>query len=220
VEADIAKAQVQVAQAHVRAIMADIAAGEADIKVIEAQIQVAMAQADKATLHADVAMIFAEILTHKLSTIKLDIGQKDIAAGFGYLQSRLDDILARITIQKDEEAAKITHEAQSLVEIGLLLADQKATTDLEEKKELNARDVFTFTESQTEQNLIDEAILKQRVVVARELLMDTGLFNKLQEDSKRTWAELLVGVAERYVHKHLERGATIRHRTTHYISGE
>jgi len=100
VEADIAKSQVEVAKAHIRATIAGIEAGEADIRVITAQIEQYMAQAEKAGLQADVAMIFADILVKKLSVVKLGIGQAEIAAGFGYIQSKLDDTLALYDTQK------------------------------------------------------------------------------------------------------------------------
>ena len=220
VEADIAKSQVEVAKAHIRAVMADIEAGEADIKVIMAQIEQFTAQAQKAELQANVAMIFAEILTKKLSTVKLDIGQKEINAGFGYIQSRLTDALARLATQQIEESLKIAFEGLVLNETSLFLKDEKAAADLTEQAELNAREVFTYTETQTDQNIIDETALRLKSVVSREMMGDAKLTYSEQTDTKKTFAELLVNAAERYVHKNIGRQTTSKHRTTEYISGD
>ena len=200
VEADIAKAQVDVAKAQVRAVMADIEAGEADIKVIMAQIEQYMAQADKAGLQADVAMIFAEILTKKLSAVKLDVGQKEIAAGFGYIQSRLDDALLHLATEKVEETLKTDYANAALVEANLIFPDEKASEDLREKEQLDARDVFTFTEGVTDQNIQDETALRAQAVVAREALSDQKLAVREGEDIKKTWAQALVNAAHKYVY--------------------
>ena len=188
VEADIAKAQVEVAKANVRALMADIAAGEADIRVITAQIEQYMAQADKAGLQADVAMIFAEILTKKLSAVKLDIGQKEIAAGFGYIQSHFDDAITKLATQKVEEGLQLDYANEALAEANLIFPDEKTSEDLHEQEQLNAREVFNYTETATYQNILDETALRALAVNAREALSDQKLALRQSEDNKRTWA--------------------------------
>jgi hypothetical protein len=201
VEADIAKSQVEVAKAHVRAVMADIAAGEADIRVIQAQIEQYIAQADKASLQAEVAMIFARILTFKLNGVKLDVGQKEIAAGFGYIQSRLDDALTRMQTQKIEEGIKIDFEGTALTETNRILVDEKASEDLREVEMQDLRDVFIFTEAVTGQNIQDETALRQRSVTAKEALSDQKLAVREAEDTKKTWAQVLIDDAHKYTYK-------------------
>ena len=202
VEVDIAKAQVEVAKAHVRAIMADIAAGEADIRVITAQTEQYMAQADKAGLQADVAMTFAEILVKKLSAVKLDVGQKEIAAGFGYIQSRLDDALTRLATQKIEEILKTDYANVALVEAGVIFPDEKISEDLREREQLDAREIFAYTETATDQNIQDETALKALTVNAREALSDQKMAVREAEDLKKTWAQILINAAHRYVYLH------------------
>jgi hypothetical protein len=202
VEADIAKAQVDVAKANVRAIMADIAAGEADIRVITAQIEQFMAQADKATLQADVAMIYAEILTKKLSAVKLDIGQKEIAAGFGYIQSRYDDMLTKLATQKAEELLQVDYANMALAEANLIFPDEKASEDLRKTEQLDARDVFTYTEKETDQNIQDETALRSLAVNAREALSDQRLGVSEAKDIKATWAQALINSAHKQVYGH------------------
>ena len=167
VEADIAKSQVEVAKAHVRAIMADIAAGEADIRVITAQIEQFMAQADKAGLQAEVAMIFAEILTKKLSAVKLGVGQAEIAAGFGYVQSKLDDTLALYGTQKLIEGIKIDAEAALQAEVPLTLALEKAEQDLRNLEADYAQQVLAYEKPLTNQNIQQERVAKTAVALAR-----------------------------------------------------
>ena len=167
VEADIAKSQVEVAKAHVRAIMADIAAGEADIRVITAQIEQFMAQADKAGLQAEVAMIFAEILTKKLSAVKLGVGQAEIAAGFGYVQSKLDDTLTLYGTQKLIEGIKIDAEAALQAEVPLTLALEKAEQDLRNLEADYAQQVLAYEKPLTNQNIQQERVAKTAVALAR-----------------------------------------------------
>ena len=218
VEADIAKAQVEVAKAHVRAVMADIAAGEADIKVITAQIEQYMAQADKAGLQAEVATIFAEILTKKLSAVKLDVGREEIAAGFGYIQSRLDDALTKMATQKAEENLRIDYATSALLEEGMIFPDERASEDLREQESLNAQEILGYQEAKTATNIDDETVLKQTVVVAQEGLADERLLMKIQTDDKSTWAKLMLNAAKQYVflnakHTNIEKHSTTSERT-------
>lgn len=219
VEADLAKAKVEVAKAHVRAILADIAAGEADIRLITAETEQYMAQADKAGLQADVAMIFAEILTKKLSAVKLDMGQAEIAAGFEFIQTRLDDALALLAIQEREETLKTDYANAALEETGLIFPDEKASEDLREQEQLDAREVFTFTENATEQNLAAERALKALLVSAKESLSDKKMDVRIDEDILKTWAAELVNTAYEYVHRHGRRGVTHFDTQYEYITG-
>jgi hypothetical protein len=217
VEADIAKSQVEVAKAHVRAVMADIAAGEADIKVITAQIEQYVAQAQKADIQADVAMTFAEILTKKLSAVKLDVGQKEIAAGFGYIQSRLDDALTHLATQKIEETLKTDFANTALTEAGLIFPDEKASEGLHEQEQLNAREVFDYTRATTYQNIQDETELRALSVTAKEALSDQRLAVREGEDIKKTWAQALVNTAQKYVHKNrVMKTGRYEHITRHF----
>ena len=219
VEADIAKAQVEVAKAHVRAVMADIAAGEADIRVITAQIEQFMAQADKAGLQADVAMIFAEILTKKLSAVKLDVGQKEIAAGFGYIQSRLDDALIHLATQKIEETLKTDYATAALAEANLIFPDEKTSEYFHEQEQLDAREVFDYTKTATYQNIQDEIALRALSVTAKEAMSDQKLAVREAEDTKKTWAEALINAAHMATYRMSTRNATARTRSTEFISG-
>ena len=200
VQADVAKYQVEVAKANVQAILADIAAGEADIKVIETQIQGYMAQADKATLQADVAIIFARILTYKLNAVKLDVGQKEIAAGFGYVQSHLDDALARLATQQAEESLRIDFTGSALSEEKKIFPDEKASEDLREQETLNAQDVLDYQVVQTAENIDQETALKQTAVVAQENLLEANFQKRYKHDDKETWAKQLIDQAKRGVY--------------------
>ena len=127
VEADLAKAQVDVAKAHVRALMADIEAGKAEIELIEAQTQAAIAEADKNTLIADVAMIFAEIMVKKLSSTKLAVGAAEIAAGYGYIQSKLGDAIALYNIKAAIEFAKAAGDNSVAGAVGMATSAEVAS---------------------------------------------------------------------------------------------
>ena len=219
VEVDIAKAKTDVAKAHVRTILADIAAGEADIRLITAEIEQYMAQADKAGLRADVAMLFAEKLTKELSKVKLDMGRAEIVFGYEIIQQKLDDALALLAIQEREEEVKTDYAEAALEEIRLLFPEEKVSEDLRETEQLNAREVFNYAQSVTYQNILAEIALRALAVNARMALSNTKKDVREQEDSLKTWAEDLLNEAQKWVHKHSQRGTTEYHTQYEYITG-
>jgi len=202
VEADLAKAQVEVAKANVRALLADIAAGEADIRLVTAEIEQYMAQADKATLQADVASIYAQIMVKQLSQVKLDVGQAEINSGFKYIASRLADMLAVWDERTLIQTLKTELENALATEVNLTLAAEKAQEDLRETETVNAREVQDYTKTQTEANIEAETALRQAQVTARNALADARMSSETQRDAKRTWAEALINVAQRYTYLH------------------
>ena len=170
VQADIAKSKVEAARANVRAVQAEVSAGEAEIKAMEAEIQKYVAEAEKATLQADVAMIYADIMTKKLSAIRLDVGQAEITAGFGYLQSKLDDALALYETGALIEEIKIAGEAAIQKELKLILAAEKVSEDLHEVAVDNAQTAFRYKQIVTQANLAAEK-LQQDSLSAVEIEM-------------------------------------------------
>ena len=200
VEADIAKAQVEVAKANVRAVMADIEAGEADIKVIMAQIEQYMAQADKAGLQADVANIFAEILVKKLSAVKLGVGQAEIAAGYGYIQSKLDDALALYETQKLIEGIKIEAEAALKVEADLTLALEKAEQDLRTLEADYAQLILNYEKPLTQQEIQQERAAKMLVVAARKAVAEAHRDIVISRENAQSTAAGIVSSAQQSVY--------------------
>jgi hypothetical protein len=178
-----------------------------------------VAEADKATLQADVATILAEIMTKRLSAIKLDVGQKEIAAGFAYIQSRLDDALALYDIRGLIEQVRLEAEVAITEEIALLLAVEKAEQDLRNLEADYARLTFTYEEEQTEINIAEEAALKALLVAARQRLSDARQAQSVGRDAKQTWAQSWINKAQKWVHKHSQRGTTSYETNYEYISG-
>jgi hypothetical protein len=133
VEVDIAKAQLQVAQANVRAVMAEIAAEEAMLKAVQAELEVAMVDAERATLIADIASIFADIVVRGLAKIKLAVETAEIEAGFGFIQQKLDDLLAiwddKITVEevRAQYEALLKTEVDKQTQESIVLEDLKKT---------------------------------------------------------------------------------------------
>lgn len=219
VEADIAKSQVEVAKAHVRAIMADIAAGEADIKVITAQIEQYIAQADKAGLQADVAMIFAEILTKKLSAVKLGIGQAEIAAGFGYIQSKLDDALVLYGTQQLIEGIRIEAEAALKEETVLILAVEEAEQNLRNVEADYAQQILTYEIPRTAQNIEQERSAKMVVVAVRNALAKARSQIVIARENAQNTAAGIVSSAQQSVHAGRKETRTSKSVATEIISG-
>jgi hypothetical protein len=202
VDAEIAKYKLEVSKANLRALLAAVAAGEAEVKVLETQVQEAMATAEVATLQANVAMIYAEILTKKLSAVKLDVGQKEIAAGFGYIQSKLDDMLALYDTQGLMEHIKTEAEAQIQAEIALILAAEKAGEDLKEQAVEDAQTAFTYKDEQTQTNLEAETTLRGTLVTAEEAMSDAKLTYFNDKEAKQTWAQALINVAHKATYQY------------------
>lgn len=196
VEVDLARAQVDVAKAHVRAVMADIEAGKADIEVIEAEVQQYVAAADKATLQADVAQIFAEILTKRLSAIRLDIGQKEIEAGFGYIQSRLEDLLALWDTRQATETILTKGETEYQGEIALTLAANKAEQDLKVDEIDKSLETFDYEKGQTEATIGKEQALQDALTNVRLHLLDARLRSTVDRDNQDTWGQETVYAAQ------------------------
>lgn len=202
VDADLARAQVDAAKAHVRAVMADIEAGRADIEVLEAEVLQYMAEADKATLQADVAQIFAEILTHQLSAIRLDIGQREIAAGFGYVQSRLSDMLVQWEHRTAVETILTSAEADFQAEVALNLAANEQEQDLRVTEVDNSLQTLSFETGQTAAELAQERAIQQALTNIRTNLLKAQSQAKISQDNQDTWGQELVYAAQQAAAAH------------------
>lgn len=196
VEADIAKDQVEVAKAHVRAALAGIQAGEAEIKLIEAQTQVFIAEAEKATLQADVASIFAEIMTKQLSATKLAVGRAEITAGYAYIQSKLDDVLAQMDTKELIEALRTESEVARKEEVDLILAVEKAAQDLKLLQEEYARQALEHEESATLNNISQEESLRNALVAAKIALNAARTNLVVQRETAQSSAAAIVAQAQ------------------------
>jgi hypothetical protein len=219
VEAELARAQVDVAKANVRALMADIEAGKAEVELIEAQVQEYVAMAEKATLQSDVAMIYAEIITKKLSVIKLDVSRQEIEAGFGYIQSKCDDMLALWETRTLVENFKAEAEALLLAEVDQTLVADRVQEDLREAAADNAVVAMQYEIDATTTNLSEEAGVRDGLVAAKKALSDTQREKTTEQLDKGTWAQILENVARIWAAKHGEHWNTLVERSTEYITG-
>jgi hypothetical protein len=219
VEADLARAQVDVAKAHVRAVMADIEAGQAEVKVIEAQVALIMGEVEKATLQADVANIYAETMTKQLSNIKLAVGREEISKGFDYIQTKLSDELALWGVRQNLENVQAGLELAVQDEVQRSLVADEAQEDLRDREMEASITVFGEEKVATAESLEGERILKAGLVDSHNALADARLQTSMNRDDTETWARTLVNAAQRYVHKHSQRGTTSYETNYEYISG-
>lgn len=220
VEADLAKAQVEVAKAHVRVALAGIEAGQAEIEVVEAGIQKFMSEAEKNELRANVAMIYAEIMTKKLSEIRLQVGQEEIENGFTFIQSRLDDILALFDVRKDTEAIRQFTEEELLKELGLTHIAEKYKEDVRIREILydhNTADIRwqimsistgepwkPYVDGDDVGNYFDgDTTIKGQEMVLLEgktELLKARMETDSEKRDKQTWAEILVNDAQEHTY--------------------
>jgi hypothetical protein len=142
VQVDIAKAKLEAAQAVVKAIMTEFEAKQYDLRVVQADLEIVMAEVERATLLADIAMIFADIIVRGLAKIKFEVDSAEIEAGFRYIQSKLDDMLAIWSDRKSLEEVREAYELLFKGEILKQLPLQEAGEDL--KLEQQDREVETF----------------------------------------------------------------------------
>lgn len=202
VEADLARSQLEVAKAHVRAIMADIQAQRAELDVIEAEIKEAMAVADKATLQADVAMIMAEVITKQLADIRLDVSRKEIEAGFTYIQTKLNDLLAVWEVRTRQENLKTASEADIVAELLLILAAEKRAEDLRLIEADDNREVFQHEREETAANLESEAELKTSWRDNKLALADEKYQEDISTMDATSWARMAIAGARADVNAH------------------
>jgi len=157
VQTEIAKNQLEAQKAQVRAAQAGVEAGEAEVRAEEALVSVAMATAEKATLQADVAKTLVQVLMIQLDSIKLDVGIQEIVAGFGWLQSKLEDMIQQydtgllienIKAQAEQTIAQrlpqvlVAKESLSDEELTYFQQQENKTTANEESKEAAMMEVY------------------------------------------------------------------------------
>jgi hypothetical protein len=210
VEVDKLRAQVQVAQANVRALLADINAREAELTVIESELKEAMTIAEKATLQADVASIYAEIIVKGLSKIKLAVESAEITAGFRYITSKLNDLLAIWNVKTREEQFKVNTEAQVASEVLALLSSEKAGEDLKKDEMSSNEGVLAYEQSATAAELSKEQGLTDQRVAARKALDELKNDYEMTLSDLNAWAKKIANAAQRWVNKN---HVTIEHRS-------
>jgi len=218
VEADLARAKVDVAKAHTRALMADIEAQKAGLDLVEAEVQEAMATVEKATLQADVALIYAEVITKQLSEVKLAVEKEEIAQGFQFIQTKLDDLLALWEARDRVELLRAQGADEVLEEILLLLIAEKAEQDFQGIAVADAKEVFDYEVAEETEGLEKDKKQLEPWMKLKKQVKAQDHSNKLKMMDKKLWAEKLVNAAQQYVHKHHTIDRFETHRITEYVS--
>jgi hypothetical protein len=196
VEVDVARAKLDVAKANTRAVLADIQAQEAELEITEAELQEAMQVAEKATLQADVAAIYAEIITKRLSEIRLDVSRAEIEAGFRYVQSKLNDLLGIWDIRTRTVNLRTQNEQEIYDEVMQLLAVEEAAEDIKKLAQTSDEDFLTFKAGETAEELTKEQQLLDERLTAREDLMEHKNSVTMSLDDLAAWAKALANGAQ------------------------
>lgn len=144
VEVDIAKAKLQAAQAAVQAVSTQVEAKQAELRVVQADLDIVMAEVERATLMADIALIYADIIVRGLAKIKLAVETAEIEAGFGFIQSKLDDMLAIWADRKSLEEIRRDYEKLFLVETNKQLPLSKESENLRLEQQNREVEAFFF----------------------------------------------------------------------------
>jgi len=144
VQVDIAKAKVEAAKAAVRAVTTEVEAKQAELRVVQAELEIIMAEVEAATLTADIAHIYADIIIRGLAKIKLAVETAEIEAGFTFIQSKLDDMLAIWADRRTMEEIRADYERLFLDEALKQLPLQKQVEDLRLEQQNREIEVFYF----------------------------------------------------------------------------
>jgi hypothetical protein len=199
VEADVAREQVAAAKANVEAVMAGIAAQEAQIKIADTQLAIAMTDAEKLTLQADIQKILAEIMLKFVNTIRLATETQAIQEGFGFVYSKLTDMLA-IYAEKDRIEQLRTMNAQQLYNEALsLLTVEEAGEDLQITAIDDELTVQGYEQTQQVAELAQEQALENILVAAKEGLQNAEASSRQQLSTLRMQMEFLVNAARMWV---------------------
>jgi transglutaminase/protease-like cytokinesis protein 3 len=155
-----------------------------------------IAEAEKATLQADVASIFAEIMTKQLSATKLGVGRAEIAAGYTYIQSKLDDALAQMDTKELIEAIRTESEIARTEEINLMLAVEKAAQDLKLLQEEYSRQALTYEVNVTAGNIAQEESIRNQLVAAKLALNEARTDLVVRREGAQSSAASMVSAAQ------------------------
>ena len=99
VQAEVARAWLEVAKDHVKVLMANYEADAAQLKIVQTELEVIQAEVEKVTLRADIALIFADIATRKLAETKYDVENAALAQQFQFVSWKLGAMLDRWAIE-------------------------------------------------------------------------------------------------------------------------
>lgn len=219
-EIELAKAKVEVAKANVRAILADIQAQEADVRVIRAQLEVVKTEADKAGLIADVAQIMADIVVRGLAWVKLAVETAEIDAAFGFIESRLSDMLEIAAVKLNSEEVKLAYEKLLNAEVALMEAEQREQIDIEKLKMSMAERLLDY--EQYRQKLADACAraLKITEEAHKEALAQVKSSAEIAHDKTQKWSESSVATVQAAVSRvqHITE-SQIRHYSQKIIKG-
>lgn len=202
VEVDKLRAQVDVAKANVRALLADISAREAELTVIESELKEAMTVAEKATLQADIAAIYAEIIVKGLSKIRLAVETAEIAAGFAFIATKLNDLLAIWDVKDRMERFKAMTEEQIRTEVLAIIASEMAGEDLKKTEMTANEEVMAFETSKTTSELAQEQALTDQRLQARMALELAKSEHEMDLTDMNTWIKKIANTAQRWANKH------------------
>lgn len=219
-EIALARAKVEVAQANVRAVLAEVQAQEAEVRVIRAQLEVLRAEAEKADLIADVAQIMADIVVRGLARIRLAVETAEVDAAFGFVEQRLQDVLATLDVRRSTEELRAAYEELIKAEVAYQEEAQKAQTDLEKLRMAMLERLQDF--EQEKQRLADHCakVLKDVEQQHREALAQVKTNAEIALHTVNQWAEALLTQARVAADKYRETAYYhVRHYSQKIIKG-
>jgi hypothetical protein len=203
VQAEIARAWLEVAKDHVKVLMAEYEADAAELKVVQTELEVVQAQVEQTTLRADIAMIFADIVTRKLSQTKYDVENKALLQQFQFVGWKLGSMLSRWDTEVTASGVRKSAEEQIYdLFLGLIEADrQEHLLSLYQIVKGTELLVYERGKTMTSSELASLSNTTWREAHAELLEMKYSTWKALLQAD--TWSKSLVNEAKRWAYLHL-----------------
>lgn len=219
-EVDIKRNEIEALKAQVNSLLADNAAIEAEASVIESEVKEKMTMADKISLQADIASIFAEVIVKGLVKTKFAVERDAIAAGFGYIQSKLEDVIALWNERSRIENLRTKNEEDIYQEILSDIETKKAAIDLKSDEMSYSETLQGYREDQESTYLdYDQTLINNRLS-ANKSLAKTKSEGDISINDATASAKKQVNTAQRTVYKNHKATRTSIDKEIMYISNK
>ena len=147
---------------------------------------------------------------HAISYQQVILSLQEMLDGFGFIQSKLDDLTILWQIKDRIVALKILSSYDLIAETNLVLAAELAGVTQQLTAIQNEQTVLAYELAKNQAELQAETALKQQLVTAKESLQDIQAYSRELVSNLRREMELLVNAAKRAVYNY-------RH-VTHYVN--
>ena len=150
---------------------------------------------------------------HAISQQQVALELQMVLDGFGFIQSKLTDLYALWQIKDRIVGIKIKNAADMLVETNALLVAEQAGEALHLTAMQNEQYLLAYEKAKTQDELLAEAALKNRLLAAREALQNVNLLTREEISNLRVEMEIFNNAAKRWLFLHQDHVRLEQHTT-------